>query len=249
MESTPEQVRGVRRYAIFLTVMAGVLLAGVAYALLKPDNGDTAVHEDTYTTKLNYQKSLNDSPDRFNPELDMIVKDGRAYMRTDNDLVTGHCETRCGTVTKVRGTYAVSLPVGYVHGSNVVPDPTSWEPVGSLTFWDQIDLQVETVTTDNGAVALPQTTRGYRHAADLAPGETAYTTADFVREDSTGKTYMVDGLLAYEMLGDDFGYTLDTTVMREWDGSLVVYLPIGKGPLQSDGTDDGTNTVPVTIVR
>ena len=251
--SSREAARGVKIYAIVLTMLAVVAGGAAAYALLFRSPFDdsattTSMTNQVADTRYEYQEELNVSEKRFTPGFDMIVFNGRAYIRTDYALKTmiGHCDIRCGTVEKVNGSWRVSLPVGYAHGSNVAPEPKSWEPVTSLTYWHPLKRRVENVTAEKGVI-LPEVLRGNREAADLKPGETAYTTADFVREDSTGKTYMINGVLAYELLGKEYGYVIDTAVTRRWDGVLEVKLPEERRPLSSNTPTGESNIVPVVV--
>jgi hypothetical protein len=205
-----------------------------------------------YPGRSEYQASLNASPQRFEPDFSMIVLDGRAYMRTDRDEVgvMGYCSVRCGVMLKQNGKYYISLPVGYVHTSNVVPDPTSWTPVTQLTYWNPATHRVETQTSESDSVAvkLPEILSAFRSAKNLKAGDTAYTNAQFIRELQDGSIYMIDGSLAYEPIGHDYGYVINTAITRRADGELEAKLPTHTRPLPTEDMLEGVPAVRVTVV-
>lgn len=243
-----------KRVRTAIVAVAAILLAVlVAFTLPRPD--DHAFKSSTDPNfeqhRLEYQLSLARSEQRVEPDFYVIVLDGRVYMRTDlgKQVITGYCRIRCGTIVNDGGSYRVSLPVGYAHGSNVVPDPVSWEPVKSLTYWNPLTRLVETIVETNGdGVVLPEVLKDNLTSADIHRGETLYTNADFIRRTSTGETRMMDNVLAYELLGREYGYALNTAVTRRiLDGRLVVKMPANVVPIVDDTIDD-THFVPVTVV-
>lgn len=241
-----------RTTAIVIVVIAVAVAA--AFLLPKPSTNtspDPSVASDFQQRRLEYQTSLNKSEQRFEPGFYIIVLNGRVYMRTDlKNEVTGYCRIRCGTITKGETSYYISLPVGYAHSNNVVPDPTSWEPVRYLTYWNPLTQAVETTMEpgDDG-VTLPDVLKDNHTSADIQPGETMYTNANFIRQTSTGETWMIDGVLAYELLGREYGYAIDTSVTRRIIGGLlVVKLPKNTTPLFTESPPSEIHSVPVLVV-
>jgi hypothetical protein len=239
----------------FKLAAAFVVIIGAAITIMVSVNKESSPIGDgsemLFPGRYSYQQTLNESSQRFAPELSLIVIEDRLYERTDRPRTQslGACDIRCGTISGDNDVVSVSLPVGYVHGNNVSPMPTAWKPVTELTFWDPVSHLKASVTSDTTSkgVSLPDFLLQYLSASDLKPGETAYTTANHVRRDSSGKTYMFSKPLAYEMLGSKYGYTLDTTVTAKPNGKFEVRLPSGVKPLDRDITSS-TNIVPVKIV-
>lgn len=238
--------------AALLTLLALVLIT-VSRSVSKPDTTlrpfatltVSPTPEEAFPDRLAYQTRLNASPHRDEPGFDVIVIDGRTYVRTDMSLTSCDLRIACGTVEKVGNAYHVSLPVGYTHESNVTPDPTSWKPVSVLTYWDPSTHELTATTTTKGsAVEFPEVLKGHRKTADLKPGETAWTAPGFIRETPDGKTYMIDLLLMRELLGPEYGYSVGASVTRMKDGSLEVTMPPCVAPVK-DRSANGL--IPVNV--
>ena len=203
--------------------------------------------------RQHYQQHLDKVVNRFDPHFYVRVIDGQLW--ADKLPLLGHCEYRCGSYEQGK----ISLPVGYVHGndSGVTPAPNkaAMEPINELTFWNPVKQQVETIQREPGhaSIALPDFLKSYRKAADLKVGETGYTPPDFMRIGPNGDYWLVDGLIAYENLGQQYRQSFEAAVTRVSDTAYEVTMPPGKKPILDNNPNSnqppGVALVPIAVLR
>lgn len=234
-------------------------IAGVAfYAVVPPafthDTPDS-VGQPAYTgsvTRTSYQRQLNLSIDRFQPEFDIVLLDGQLWIRTDAKPTDG-CKIRCGVLTYDKHHFTeVTLPVGYVHESNVSPMPRGMVPVTRLTYWDMDTHRPVTITRgDQDAVTFPYKLRHEQTLSYLKRGEVAYVWAYFVRRAANGQYLLSpEATVRREPLGEQFGYAEDALIVRRSNSKgIEVMLPSDYDHPPSDDGYISDYWTPITAIQ
>lgn len=196
-----------------------------------------------------YQTELNRSTRRLDPHMEIVVVNGLVWLRTEN--IIGYCEYRCGTLVTTGRGHKVSLPVGYVHGTNVSPMPVDLQPVDSLTFWNPITHKSETIQMAAGqeSVVMPDFLQKLRERSALKIGETGFVPSDFVRRGLDGTVYLLDGFVAYEPLGSAYLTDLEAQITRTGEDTYEIRLPQGDGPGPNLRTPADERWKQVVLVR
>lgn len=214
----------------------------------KKDHGNVPTPAPTYAgslEQLEYQKRLNASTDRFEPEFDMVLLGSEAWVRPD--VATGYCEYRCGTLRRTANGIEVTLPVGYIHGRDVSPFPRTRVAISRLTYWDEETHRPRTVirTPDQPSVIMPDTIQEEQGINTLRRGEVAYIGAWEVRCTPDGRAFIDhDTAVRREPLGKQFMRSEDALIIRRSDGKgLTVVLPKGFRPK----ADDVGHWIPVDV--
>lgn len=174
-----------------------------------------------------YQNQLNQSAYRISPQFEVVEYDNALWVR--RDIKRGNCTIRCGVAMQRGDTYVVSLPVGFIHDSNVSPMPKDLVPISTLTYWSAEKHREVTASYDgrNRSVNLPFELEDHSGRFYIPKGETQYVAASLVYRNKGGK-YFLDpqATIRSEPLGPEFGYAPDALIVRRMDNKgFEVKLP------------------------
>lgn len=234
--------RAPRRRKTLLVIVLALILLGGGWLYHEATADKSPVYKvpmPDYAGNLprwKYQKSLDTSPDRFEPEFDVVRVGTEAWLRMDADA--GYCNYRCGTLRRTPNGIEVALPVGYIHGEDVSPFPQARTSITRLTYWDEESHQVRTIVRgpEQVSVELPDSIRERRSLNELQRGKTAYVNVEEVRSAPDGRMLLnPEVAIRYEPLGEQFMRTEDALIVKRPDGKgIVVVLPRGYRPKEGN---------------
>lgn len=230
-----------RSEALPVIVLVLLLLAG-EWAYHRATTNDThayTVPVPDYTgslSRLEYQDKLNASPDRFEPQFDVVRLGTEAWLRMDAD--TGYCKYRCGTLRRTPNGTEVTLPVGYIHDRDVSPFPQTRTSITRLTYWDEESHRPRTIVRRPGQVSveLPDSILEHQGVNGLQHEKTAYVEAWQIRQTTDGRIFLnPEAAIRNEPLGRQFMRGEDALIVKRGDGKgIVVVLPKGYRPVEGN---------------
>lgn len=215
-----------RRMIIALAMVAASFLAAAAFALLG-DAGKVQAHYQDTPERQNYEAALMADPDRVEATFGTIFDEATGKLHTAYLNDRGTCRQRCMAARKVDGGYAVTLPVSYTEAtaSKSFGAPYERGNIVSLTYWNPVSHQPQTITAAPGdSVALPDVFRG-RKLDSMRRGETMYVSPYLVRRGTDGRLRVLANVnVLYEPGGLRYGMIDLARLTRTSDG-FVACLP------------------------
>jgi hypothetical protein len=193
--------------------------------------------------RAQYQSQLNTSPDRFDADFSIVVKNNRMFVTGDMHLA---CSKLCATIEpKPGGGYKVALPIGFQTLRDTPPKTV--ETMGSISellYWDPVRHQEMLLPgTDSEPVPVPDVLVR-REIKDLRMGEAAYIASSYIHPTSDGAWVVQPGPIRYEPVDLTYDMTVTAQIKRVTDG-MEVCTPATQ-PLGITQTNDGTHVVSLT---